>query len=282
MNRLLVLLYCLFFIFNVNVFAQEIIINERFGDLEIQSTQNGFIYVLNRQEGRLSRYKENGEFQFSVSGDDAKAFDEPKSLFVSSGLTVLICDYQNKRVILFDRNLQKIGEINAASDRRLSHWQPVSAVMNTLGEIWIFDATDHQIIRFDENGYIRSSSELPENLNDPIKLRLIHHNNGFWLIDSSSEKIYRFTDLGKYQLFFNVQMSNEHSIQVIDGQPYLLNERTLFKLSGTGQMELLQTIPQIMDYSEKNSSSKLTDWSIHQNKLYLTQNAKVYLYLVDN
>lgn len=186
--------------------AQEVILSDFDAIVNLAITPNGVLYVLDSQRATVSRFTLSGDLEFSIGavGFGSNRFDNPTNLQLSSGLTLLLSDPNNKKVSLFDRNLQQIGEINERSSDKIKNWKPTFAASLSTGEFWVFDAQQTELIRFDSNGQLRSFSNFP-NVIQPKKIgRMILSTNYIWLFESDFSIVYQFSLLGKYLKFLKL------------------------------------------------------------------------------
>lgn len=187
--------------------AQTTLFNETFSDIKaLQVSSQGFVFVLDSDRSILSKYSVEGSFEYSVGsrGFGLNRFDAPNHVFLGSGLKLLVTDSGNQRVAQYDRNLQFLGEITEKSARNLNGWDPVQSVSLPTGEIWILDAYSQQLFLFDENGLFRLSVYLPETIKVNDKTRMFVTSSGLKLIEPEKRLIFKFSILGKYEGFIQV------------------------------------------------------------------------------
>jgi len=254
--------------------AQTAFSDQEKGDKRIEVASNGTIYVFNLSTSVLSRYSENGELKYSIGGqgfsDDR--FDRPKSFHLSAGLTLLVCDTGNKRVVIYDRNLQKIGEINQESSPKLENWSPEFVVMNNVGQIWVCDSENQRIIQFDENGYLRFEVFLPEEIDVNSIDNFLLSQNYLWLIDESKHISYRFSNLGKYQLFMALPKDVKR-VKSINRMIMGIQGHELVQIAENGT--IVSTMKGI-DFQK--AEKKITGWSLMSKSLLIGTQSSFQLF----
>jgi len=254
--------------------AQTAFSDQEKGDKRIEVASNGTIYIFNLSSSVLSRYNEKGEFKYSIGGQgfSDNHFDQPNSIHLSAGLTLLVCDTGNKRVLIFDRNLQKIGEINQESSSTVKNWSPEFVIMNSEGQIWVCDTENKRLIQVDENGYLRFEAFLPEEIEVSSMDNFILSQNYFWLIDENNHVAYRFSNLGKYELFIALPKEVK-SIKSINRVIMGIQGSKLVQIDENGTLfsaiEGL-VIPKIND--------KITDWYFINKSLLIATPFSIQLF----
>jgi hypothetical protein len=272
--QILVLIFVLSLITNLH--AQQILIGGQKGEIEIEAASNGTLYLFNKTTAVLSRFTNEGILKYSIggsgSGDDR--FDKPQSFHLSAGLTLLVCDTGNQRVLMYDRNLQKIGEINQQSSDKLLNWRPKYAIMNNVGQIWVFDEQEQRLIQFDENGYLRFEVLLNEEIDVNSIKKMIQTQNYLWLIDSNKHIAYRFSSLGKYELFLVLPKEVSH-IKSINGLivGFIKSTQEMIQLGETGKIVQKNKLVNV-----DSQLNEMSDWAILKKSVLLVTNESILQY----
>ena len=111
-------------------------------------SQFGDIYLLEEKRHEIYRLDSRGKV-LNVNGGfgwEEGQFDTPMDINISSGLDLLVADYNNHRIVRFDRELNYLTTYpDPNSDFELSY--PRSVVLTNLGEIFILSDENSEIIR---------------------------------------------------------------------------------------------------------------------------------------
>ena len=259
------------------IIAQNIYSDVIKGEKRIEVASNGTIYLFNLSSSVLSRYNEKGILNYSIGGqgfsDDR--FDRPTSFHLSAGLTLLVCDTGNKRVMIYDRNLQKIGEINQESSPKSVNWSPAYVVMNNVGQIWVCDSENQRLIQFDENGYLRFEVFLPEEIDMNSIDNFILSQNYLWLIDEGKQLAYRFSNLGKYQLFMALPKDVKR-VKSINRMIMGIQGNDLVQISENGTI-----VSKIKRIEMPKDGKKITGWSLMNKSFLISTESSILFYPIN-
>jgi len=108
----------------------------------------GDIYLLENKRHEIYRLKDDGKI-LNVNGGygwSEGQFDTPVDISIESGLDLIVADYNNHRVVRFDRELNYITSYpDPNCDYQLSF--PRSVILSGLGEIFILEDENSEIVR---------------------------------------------------------------------------------------------------------------------------------------
>lgn len=108
----------------------------------------GDIYLLENKRHEIYRLKDDGKV-LNVNGGygwGEGQFDTPVDISIASGLDLIVADYNNHRIVRFDRELNYITSYpDPNSDYQLSF--PRSVILSGLGEIFILEDENSEIVR---------------------------------------------------------------------------------------------------------------------------------------
>ncbi len=114
----------------------------------IAVSQFGDIYLLEKKRDEIYRLNEDGII-LNVNGGfgwGEGQFDTPMDISMASGLDLIVADYNNHRIVRFDRSLNYITTYpNLRNDFQI--FFPRSVILSNLGEIFILDDENSEIIR---------------------------------------------------------------------------------------------------------------------------------------
>jgi len=112
----------------------------------------GDIYLLEQKRCEIYRLKDDGSVVniFGGYGWGVGQFDLPMDLNMASGLDLLVADYNNHRIVRFDRNLNYLATYPELSGEiQISY--PRSVALSNLGEIFILNDENSEIVRLKVN-----------------------------------------------------------------------------------------------------------------------------------
>ena len=112
----------------------------------------GDIYLLEQKRCEIYRLKDDGSVVnvFGGYGWGIGQFDLPMDLNISSGLDLLVADYNNHRIVRFDRNLNYLVTYpEPGGEIQISY--PRSVALSNLGEIFILNDENSEIVRLKVN-----------------------------------------------------------------------------------------------------------------------------------
>jgi len=108
----------------------------------------GDIYLLENKRHEIYRLKDDGKI-LNVNGGygwSEGQFDTPVDISIASGLDLIVADYNNHRIVRFDRVLNYITSYpDPNSQYQLSF--PRSVILSGLGEIFILEDENSEIVR---------------------------------------------------------------------------------------------------------------------------------------
>ena len=116
----------------------------------ITASKFGDIYLLEKKRHEIYRLDWTGKV-LNINGGfgwEEGCFDTPIDLSIGSGLDVIVADYNNHRLVRFDRFLNFLT-VFTFSDEETEISYPVSVAASKLGEIFILDEESDEVIRFD-------------------------------------------------------------------------------------------------------------------------------------
>ena len=112
---------------------------------------NTHFYIVESEINRITQVDENSKIlnQFEGSGWGNFSLDYPISI-EHNLLRNFVCDYNNHRVLIFDRKLNLISIINGGSNSLFSF--PIACRIDKKGLIYILDFGTKSILQFSSNG----------------------------------------------------------------------------------------------------------------------------------
>jgi DNA-binding beta-propeller fold protein YncE len=146
----------IFFLFSIQLFSQSFEYSGWIGNFEDASdftfSPLGYIYITDAARNEIIKLDTNGVVHKTTGGYgwEKNSFDNPISIF-SSGLNILVSDYNNHRIQLFDKDLNFVSSFGKRDlkETEESFGFPVSCLTNLQGDFFILDSENKRIIKYD-------------------------------------------------------------------------------------------------------------------------------------
>lgn len=150
--------------------GQNFIENQRFGSDEtgrfktpqaITVSQNKIVYVVDTGNNRIQLFDLNGSFIKSIGGFGftSDKFDRPTDIWVQSLINIYVADYNNKRIQRYDGNMNYLSTLtsNDGLDVQFQFYETLSCVVNSQQDLFVLDAGDNKVVKFNRNGQAERS-----------------------------------------------------------------------------------------------------------------------------
>ncbi len=165
----------------------------------ITASKFGDIYLLEKKRHEIYRLDYTGKV-LNINGGfgwEEGRFDTPIDLSIGSGLDVVVADYNNHRLVRFDRFLNFLT-VFPFSDEETEISYPMSVTVSKLGEIFILDEESGEVIRFDmqkkEVSKFGGAEYGEYTLLDPLQIRI--NKNGILTVLESEGRLVQFDRFG--------------------------------------------------------------------------------------
>jgi hypothetical protein len=113
-------------------------------------------------------------------------------------------------------------------------------------------------------------------------MRLVIHEQGYWLIHEELQKVFRFSTLGKYEFYFSIQASEANRIQSLGNKVGIFTENQLFMLNSRAEKTKQLGKVRFEDVSTELNKTEIHDWTTTKTSLWLISNSKLYQFpLID-
>jgi sugar lactone lactonase YvrE len=127
-------------------------------------SDDGFVYVADTFNHRIVKFSNSGQFIQMIGvfaqGTDPDSLWGPRGIAVDPLGNVLITDTGNKRVVVYDRDLNYVTQFGSAGIESGQFDEPVGIAVSANGEVAVADTWNRrvQIFRPDESGVVYSST----------------------------------------------------------------------------------------------------------------------------
>ncbi len=122
----------------------------------ISVNEQGEFYLVDEGLNRIFHLDARGRLLREVGGFGwgNNQFDRPRDIWANNGLDVFVADYNNNRIQRFDRNLNYVSSYqnDANLDPQLQFSLPVAVAFSRFGELFIAEAENHRVLRFNQEG----------------------------------------------------------------------------------------------------------------------------------
>ncbi len=165
----------------------------------ITASKFGDIYLLEKKRHEIYRLDCTGKVLNTNGGFgwEEGCFDTPIDISIGSGLDVVVADYNNHRLVRFDRFLNFLT-VFSFSDEETEISYPRSVTVSKLGEIFILDEESGEVIRFDmqknEVSKFGGAEYREYTLLDPLQIRI--NKNGILTVLESDGRLVQFDRFG--------------------------------------------------------------------------------------
>ena len=233
--------------------------------------------------GRNMVYKYSADYKllssFGGFGWNEYSFDFPADISVSYDLVVYICDHNNNRVQILDRNLNYVHSILGDNEKEMFRY-PTSIALSKEGDLFIIDSDNNRILQFDNfKNPLRVFGGLNSvrKFTSPSKIRI--HNDKIFIVDNYDVMIYDF--FGNYidirendSVILGISFYNDDIV-------FLEKERVKFiNLHNKKEFIILLNNSEIMDVCELNNN--FNDIIIDKNICYLLNKNKIIIFEIKN
>lgn len=168
-------------------------------------TPSGRIYIADTGNHQILMLDARGKVLSRVGGLGwgKDQFDSPVAVDASNGLDVFVADYNNRRVLRYDKDLHFI-----ASLQRQETWPedfdlgfPVDVAISPQGELYCIDGENNRVLKFDMEGnplFILGDFDAGEGrLIEPSSL-LMRPDRSLWVPDKGTGSVAVFDEYGNF------------------------------------------------------------------------------------
>ncbi|MBN2571648.1 MAG: NHL repeat-containing protein [Ignavibacteriales bacterium] len=274
-------LLILFLVLKV-IYPQELELLDTVGNFDkansIAVNPAGFIFITDESSNMLYKTDTLGNFIKEVGGYgwSEMSFDTPVDVFATT-LDVYVCDKNNSRIQLFDKDLNYLSEFrtdkNENSDYNFAY--PISLGISNQGDLFLLDADNSRIIKYDMVG--KFSQVIGGNeagsfaLSNPKKMAVSSYGNLFVIND---EQIFVFDQFGNGILKLNIEF---HPTNInITNEKLILNNDKIIKY-----LDLMNGNKNFINYSLENSiDDEIVEGLVFNQRLYILTENQIYIFKI--
>ena len=188
--------------------------------------EEGYLYYTDTVQDRLVKANLNGTIISSIGtlGDKPGQFNFPNGIRLSKDGEIFVCDSDNNRIQVFDRDLKLLRVIRA------NFGFPADLDFDEAGNIYVVEVKNHRVQVLTPQGqHIRNIGRYGNGkgeLNDPGSAAI--HRNMVYITDSENKRISVFTMMGDFIITFGEGILTYPECIAIDdnGHIFMTDERT--------------------------------------------------------
>lgn len=169
----------------------------------IDIDNSGNIYIIDRGRHRLIKFSPQGTVIKEVGGfgTQAEKFDDPRDVSSFATLDVFVADFNNSRIVRFDRNLNFLSALTSQYDPPFDFEQPLSAAVSSQYELFLLDNVQKKVVKFSRFSEpvetFGGVNEAYGQLLDPLQITL-DSGKRLFVSDPGQSAIVVFDYLGNY------------------------------------------------------------------------------------
>lgn len=110
----------------------------------------GNLYIIDRGRHQLLKFSPAGELidQVGGFGQAAEQFDDPRDVDAHTTLDVFVADYNNNRVVRFDKNLNFLNALNSQWPDPYRFEQVISLAVSSQYDLFLLEESAGRVIKF--------------------------------------------------------------------------------------------------------------------------------------
>ena len=168
-------------------------------DLDFQ----GNVYILDRGRHQLLKFSPEGRpiKQIGGFGNAEESFDDPRDVFARTPLDVFIADYNNARVVRYDKNLNFLSKLTSVFQPPFDFERVLSVAVSPQYDLFLLEDSQNRVIKFsrfsDPTAAFGGFDDPYGQLLEPTDLAL-DGNDRVFVADPGQPAIVVFDYLGNY------------------------------------------------------------------------------------
>ena len=163
----------------------------------------GNIYLLDRGRHQLFLISEEGKLEIQIGGFGSgdQQFNSPADLNASNGLDVFVADYQNERVMRFDKSLNFLSAFESRWEAPYHFNEVVCLAVSDLNDLFLIDNGEKKVLKFsrfsEPTAVFGGIFDTDGQLLDPVQIT-IDGSKHIYVSDPSQEAVIVFDYLGNF------------------------------------------------------------------------------------
>ena len=221
------------------------------------------MFVLDRGSNEILKYSPGGSLLARSGGfgggDDG--FDSPSDINALSDLQILVADYGNNRILMYDGRLNRTetvpADLSGTGDRAFGY--PKSVAADRYGAIYVVDGENTRVVKIDASRKVERTIGGPEagkgKLTNPSRIR-ISDDDHVYVVDG--RRLVMFDIFGNYLQAVSVADTGRPALALVTGMPFVVSGDTIRSLSG----DLSMPAPGMRESGFVRDISASGDWIV--------------------
>lgn len=272
----------LIFLTNNLLFSQEITLPSKVGNFtnasSISINPTGYLFVSDVSSNEVYKLDTLGNELKSIGGYgwDEYSFDEPIDVFATT-LNVYVCDKNNDRVQIFDKDLNFLTNFNTNNidNPDLAFAYPICSGISSQGDIYVLDSDNQRILKYNLSGELLHEIGSYEAgafmLSNPTQF-IVTPNNNLFVLDG--KQIFVFDQFGMGIQKINLDFE-PLSINIIFTDLVITSNSAIYYHNFSNPQFSLKKI-----YTAKNSDDHILDAVKFNQKLYILFEDHIEIYQI--
>lgn len=163
----------------------------------------GNLYIVDTGQNQLLKFSPIGQLLKRIGGfgQSEEQFDDPRDVFAHTTLDVYIADYNNSRVIRFDKNLNYLNELVSRWPEPFNFDRVLSVAVSPQYDLFLLEDGSKKVIKFGRSSEPAEAFggiyETFGQLLDPLQLE-IQDSRHIFVSDPAQSAVVVFDYLGNY------------------------------------------------------------------------------------
>lgn len=272
--------FIIFLLITSAAFSQDFLFQNEIGNFKNASSfsinSTGFLFISDSETDEIYKIDTLGN-QIKEAGGygwDENQFDNPVNVFATP-LKVYICDENNHRVEIFDKDLNFISQIKTReSDNQSERFgYPLSCTVSSQGDVFILDSENKRIIKFDLFGnFVQNFGGFDAGefmLHNPLRFSISNGNNIF-VIDKN--KIVIFDQYGNGISRIDLA-ENPTGINIVFNTLTVNSNNNIYSSNLSSEFSLKK-----LNFNKVNENIKIISSLIFNDKLYVLTSKQILVY----
>jgi hypothetical protein len=249
----------------------------------------GSIYIIDRGKHQLLKFFPNGKpmRQIGGFGSGTQQFDDPRDVDAHTTLNVFVADYNNDRVMRYDRRLNFIGSLTSQWQEPFDFDRVMSIAVSSQYDLFLLEDGRKRVMKFSRFAEPKESFggiyETYGQLLEPGRIT-IEDNKRLFVADPAQEAVIVFDYLGNYVSNlthpdfkdpYSLYWGEDYQLYVVDRETatiFIFSE----KLKFLGALSLSEVVNDIVDVAVKY------DKESKKRRLYILEPNRCRIFALQN